>query len=41
MAAGNDIKGATDTYGGFLTIMKIGTAAAVLAAIVVVLLIAS
>lgn len=41
MASGNDIKSATATYGGFLTIVKIGTTAAVLVAAVVVLLIAS
>jgi len=41
MASGNDIKNATATYGGFLTIVKIGTIASVIAAGVVVLLIAN
>lgn len=41
MATGNDIKAATNTYGGFITLVKVGTTASVLIAAIVVLLIAS
>ncbi len=41
MATGNDIKGATSTYSGFISLMKIGTIASVVVAAVVVLLIAN
>ncbi|MBB4859851.1 hypothetical protein HNO88_003183 [Novosphingobium chloroacetimidivorans] len=41
MASGNDMKAATQTYGGFLTLVKIGTVASVIVAAFVVLLIAS
>lgn len=41
MASGNDIKAATDTYGGFLTLIKVGTIATVLVVAFVIFLIAS
>lgn len=41
MASGNDIKASTQTYGGFITLVKVGTVASVIVAAVVVLLIAS
>jgi hypothetical protein len=41
MASGNDIKSANATYGGFLSMVKIGTIVVVVIAAVVVLLIAS
>lgn len=40
MASANDMKAAESTYGGFLTLLKFGTIAAVVAAAVVVVLIA-
>ncbi|MDE8654081.1 aa3-type cytochrome c oxidase subunit IV [Novosphingobium album (ex Liu et al. 2023)] len=40
MASGNDMKAANDTYSGFLTLLKIGTIAAVCATAFVVFLIA-
>jgi len=40
MASGNDMKAANQSYGGFITLVKVGTTAAVIAAAVVVLLIA-
>lgn len=41
MASGNDMKAATATYGGFITLVKVGTIASVIAAAFVVFLIAS
>jgi hypothetical protein len=41
MATGNDMKAATSTYGGFITMVKMGTIATVIIAAIVVLLIAS
>jgi hypothetical protein len=41
MASGNDIKTATATYGGFVTIVKFGSIATAVIAAVVVMLIAS
>jgi hypothetical protein len=41
MAPTNDLKNATSTYGGFLTMVKYGTIAVVLVAAFVVMLIAS
>lgn len=41
MASGNDMKGATETYSGFITLVKVGTIASVLVAAFVVMLIAS
>jgi len=41
MATGNDMKAATNTYGGFITMVKYGTIATVIIAAIVVLLIAS
>lgn len=41
MASGNDIKGATATYDGFISMVKYGTIAVVIIAAIVVLLIAS
>ena len=40
MASGNDIKAAEATYGGFLTLLKVGIAVIVVVAIVVISLIA-
>lgn len=40
MASGNDLKHATETYGGFLTLLKVGTIASVAVAAFVVFLIA-
>jgi hypothetical protein len=41
MASGNDMKAANETYAGFITLFKWGTALAVLSAVFVVGLIAS
>jgi len=41
MASGNDMKAANATYGGFLTLVKIGTIASAIAAAVVILLLVS
>jgi hypothetical protein len=40
MASGNDMKAATASYSGFITLVKIGTVASVLVAAFVVFLIA-
>ncbi len=39
MASGNDMKAANDSYSGFITLVKVGTVASVLAAAFVVFLI--
>lgn len=41
MASGHDMKAASSTYGGFITLVKVGTIASVIVAAFVVLLIAS
>lgn len=41
MASGNNMKHASDTYGGFLSMLKYGTIAVVIIAAAVVMLIAS
>lgn len=40
MASGNDMKAANNSYSGFITLVKVGTIASVLAAAFVVFLIA-
>ena len=40
MASGNDMKSATETYGGFLTMLKWGTVLTVIVTAVVIALIA-
>ncbi len=39
MASGNDMKAANNSYSGFITLVKVGTVASVLAAAFVVFLI--
>ncbi|MDF0545969.1 aa3-type cytochrome c oxidase subunit IV [Sphingobium sp. H39-3-25] len=41
MASGNDIKSATETYAGFVGVMKWGTIACIAVAALVILLISS
>lgn len=41
MASGNDMKAANSTYGGFISMVKIGTIGTLIVTAVVVLLIAS
>ena len=41
MASGNDMKAANETYAGFITLLKWGTAATIVVAVFVVGLIAS
>lgn len=40
MASGNDMKAAKESYSGFITLVKVGTVASVIAAAFVVFLIA-
>jgi hypothetical protein len=40
MASGNDMKAASQTYSGFLTLMKVGTIASVITVAFVVFLLA-
>jgi len=40
MASGNDMKAANESYGGFITMVKVGTIAVVIVAAIVVLMIA-
>ncbi len=40
MASGNDMKAAETTYGGFLTMLKFGSAGVAIVAVIVIALIA-